>query len=218
MKIGSLFITLFISLFLISSIVGADVVPWTTEQYTAEANGNMSYGPPFPVVSGASVGSNNSFVQILPTEMYVKAKSFNSGAYFWAYADFYGTYTASSSNPYFLFTYDGTYTTQGWGYTQIHDAWLEVKDITSNTTLYNDTQLALDGNSRLIYIPTISGHEISVAFGARAAADCYIGCTQEESVSLNYAMAVVPEPVSAILFATGGVFLAGRRYLKQKTV
>jgi hypothetical protein len=35
------------------------------------------------------------------------------------------------------------------------------------------------------------------------------------STTLNYTAAVVPEPISSILFVTGGAMLGGRRLLKM---
>jgi hypothetical protein len=38
------------------------------------------------------------------------------------------------------------------------------------------------------------------------------------NIGVNFSPPVVPEPVSSILFVTGGAFLAGRRYLKRKSI
>jgi hypothetical protein len=69
-----------------------------------------------------------------------------------------------------------------------------------------------------ILVPTAAGHDIEVQFGAKAAASAYFAGDQRESVTLNYSVAVVPEPLSTILFITGGAVFAGRRYLKQEKV
>jgi hypothetical protein len=66
-----------------------------------------------------------------------------------------------------------------------------------------------------VEVPTIAGNEIAVDFGAKASASTEWDA-QSENVRLNFSMAVTPEPVSSILFVTGGILLAGRGYLRRK--
>jgi len=111
--------------------------------------------------------------------------------------------------------YQPHYTSVNPGFRSEHYAWLTVTDITTSNVLYNNPALTLDGNTYSLGISTIAGHEIGVDFGAKvlASRDMY---DQNEIVRLNYGTAVAPEPVSSILFITGGTLLAGRRLLRRK--
>ncbi len=199
----------------------ADTVSWTSEQYTATARAfasDVQYGPPLPVSASyvwSSFASNHSESLITNTYMDVSAQSSSLEYYLWGTAEFLGSYISSANTPLFQFTYDGYFSSVNPGYASEHYAWLTVTDLTSSTVLYNDASLSLDSSTHTIEISTIAGHEIEVYFGAKALAAREFS-TQTENVRLNYSTAVAPEPISSILFVTGGTLLAGRRYMKRK--
>lgn len=70
--------------------------------------------------------------------------------------------------------------------------------------LFNEGLSAGDSATFSIQIPV--GHNIEVNFGIHH---------YNTDGSLTYNVAVVPEPISSILFVTGGTLLAGRRLLKK---
>jgi hypothetical protein len=200
-----------------SAVAEAASPSWFSEQYTANALGYKSYGPPLPVSRSYSIkfgGSSQSI--ITSTNMYTESVSHWFDANISASTSFDGIYLATSASPHFLFTYDGYFTSSGYGFISSHYAWFRASDLTSGSTLYAYTQLALDNGSHSIYVPTVAGHYIQIEFGAMTEADRSFGGDQTETVSLNYSMAVVPEPVSSILFLTGGVLLGGRHYFGRK--
>ena len=45
-----------------------------------------------------------------------------------------------------------------------------------------------------------------------------VGWYNNDSGTHGFMATVVPEPISSILFVTGGVVLAGRRYLRRKRI
>lgn len=208
-----------ITLLCVPFIGAAKAIPWSTEQYTATANSNVQYGPPLPIsvsFSGSGfLSQNTSDSTITSTYMDVSAHSHNLDYTVGGTAEFMGTYIASSFAPLFQFTYDGYFTSVVPGFISEHYAWLTVTDQTASTVLYENNSLTLDNALHTINVATLSGHEISVNFGAQVTASRDFS-DQFEDVRLNYSMAVAPEPISSILFVTGGTLLAGRRYLRRK--
>ncbi len=212
---------------LVPTIAGADAVPWASEEYTARVGSlggvkDTQSGLPLPVSASYSTtfGSipNTADSTITSTYMDVDAFSWDSLPV-WAEAVVSGTYIASAATPLFQFTYDGYYTSVNPDYALAseHYAWFTITDLSTSTVLYNNSSLTLDNNTYTIEVPTIAGNEIGVEFGAKAHAYRVV-YDQTESVMLNYSTAVVPEPISSILFVVGGTLLAGRGVLRRAKV
>jgi hypothetical protein len=212
-------------LLLLPVMANAESVPWTTEVYTAGVssmgvNRDIQYGPPLPISASFSYSptggiENTGSSTISSTYMDVDAFSFNADYRVSAEAKLLGTYIAPAADPFFQFTYDGYYTSVDPGYISEHYAWLTITDLSTSTVLYDNSSLTLDNNTYTIEVPTIAGNEIEVNFGAKVYASRFI-YSQTENVRLNYSTAVAPEPISSILFVTGGTLLAGRRFLRRK--
>lgn len=204
-------------------LANADAISWTTEQYTATANTNVNYGSSPPISSSYILhlgpNKNESDSTITSTSMDVFAKSSDPEFWVWGIAEFSGTYTAPVETPFFSFTYDGYYTTTGSVVLSEHYAWLTVTDLSTNTVLYSDSSLSLDNSVYNVLVPTTAGNQIEVDFGAKVFASRWL-YPQTENVILNYstAVAVAPEPISSILFLTGGATLIGRKYIRRKKI
>ncbi len=203
----------------------ADIVPWSTELYVADARysptlGETKYGPPLPITASYAYSPfgkpNTAYSNITSSSMSVSSYTKMIDMMMYASATFSGTYISTSDNPLFRFIYNGDYIYNLGGvpeYPPDNYAWLLVTDITDNKVLYDNSALLLNDGMKTIEVATIGSHEISVNFGARTHTS-----NDEESASINltYNTAVVPEPISSILFVTGGTLLAGRRYIKKK--
>ncbi|GBD95441.1 MAG TPA: hypothetical protein ENG83_09130 [Nitrospirae bacterium] len=197
-------------------IAGADTVPWLSEQYTAIARGESStdtqYGPPLPVSASEAYNSSGYINEITST---ITSSDMNINGYldYWsevgASAEFSGTYTATSTNPLFIFTYSLTSVSSDAAVSY----WLYVNDLTDGTSLYN-SGLSLSNDPISIIVSTTPGNEISVDFGVSADVASHIGAASFDT-TLAYSTAVAPEPISSILFIAGGTLLAGRRYFKR---
>lgn len=126
------------------------------------------------------------------------------------------------------------------GYIQ-NRAWLTVIDLTDNKTLYNDyflnSYMYADENgfydtthgADSISVSTIENHQIYIDFGVETSVT-FPHFSHGTNLALTYTITpgitivpstytpppVVPEPISYILFITGGALLAGKRYLRWK--
>ena len=227
-KIKKLFSIAIYSFLLLSSplIAYADIVPWTSESYNAYVNiyeyndnGNLifdtsieNYGPPLPVSASynydsgsGSYGSASSFISNSNMYVQVAANENNPGYFLGAYAEVYfeGSYTASSD--FFQLSFDND--------TDPLSSILYVFDETDSSLLYNDN---MHSNSGILSIPTKKGNDIYVNYYL----GINVGQVPSNSASLDYNMAVtpavVPEPISSILFVTGGGLLAGIRFIRRK--
>lgn len=96
---------------------------------------------------------------------------------------------------------------------------LRVRDVDTATTLYEDWLFfdkSYDSEVSSFWdhieVPVTIGNNIEVVLSAGA--DAF--SPEEGSLTLSYSTAVIPEPISSILFVTGGAVLAGRRYWKRK--
>ena len=69
----------------------------------------------------------------------------------------------------------------------------------------SSVQLTLSEDDNLYFYNDVSGITSPNSYGS-------------VNIGVNFSPPVVPEPVSSILFVTGGAFLAGRRYLKRKSI
>ena len=131
------------------------------------------------------------------------------------YTQFLGTYTSNDS--FFFLSYDAllkplsSYTT--------HSLTINVNDLTASSVLFSQTITTDTVGS--YYIPNPIGDNISVDF--KLSLNKTVNQPWLENLlvtsSVNYDMstaAVAPEPISSILFITGGTLLAGRRYLRRK--
>lgn len=116
-----------------------------------------------------------------------------------ASAEFDGTYVAT--DPYFRFQY---------GFTEAGaDLSIDVWNNTTYSSIFN--QSFNSASTDTLLLPTPVGDEIRVRFKLSAFND-------NASGNLDYAMsAVAPEPVSSILFLTGGGVLMGSRFRKKAT-
>lgn len=228
MRLSKSLQTIFCFILLVIPIITfADPVPWTTEQYTANAyyanlSGSPVYGPPLPISDSFSWSVyplNQSASTVTSTYMDVWSTGITTDFNIWAEASFSGSYFATNATPLFQFTYSGYFTSEnpGWGgaYSERY-AWFQVDDLTTSTLLYTNPSLTLDSSTNIIEVPTIAGHEILVSFGAytKSNSDGLTG-DNYEAVRLNYSTAVVPEPISSTLFMVGGTVLGLRRFRRN---
>ncbi|MBI4688419.1 MAG: hypothetical protein HY756_11720 [Nitrospirae bacterium] len=159
-----------------------------------------------------------------------------SGGWANSWAGFYGTFHATEPS-IFMFSYDLDYFIELAGFRNQSAAndlslgWLNVIDLTNNKTfLHNsrwfDKQEKITGRgsyffeaghlSDTISVPITAGHDIGVSFGIKQIALVRDKGEAVSNLSLSYNTAVAPEPVSSILFLTGGALLAGRQYIRKR--
>ena len=215
-------------------LASADAVSWSTETYSAYAysqynsgqNQQEVFGPPLPISAYASsnFGIDASSSSITSTGMNIWSHA-EPTSVMWsansnAVAEFSGTFTAVA--PVFQFAYAYAYDAYGGTsaqYSGNDKFWISVYDSTDSISLYNYTiNFTSDGSaSDVLNIYTSSGHNIDVDFGIQA--NSYLIDNKQvdgASINLTYGTAVAPEPISSILFITGGSLLAGRRFLRKK--
>jgi len=201
-------------------LAGAAAVPWSSQSYSVWARAYTAGD--FDSSSGASSvsalvdsyccdgGWEYGYSHANDLLLEVAASTQGVYAYSQAYAEFKGTYTASDST--FLYSYDLTRNYSGavvgnWGS-------ILIQDKTASSTLYSWSGLLSDSDE--ISIPTTVGNEIYVNLSMEATATSgSLGFPEVNSATLSYTTAIAPEPISSILFITGGTLLAGRRLLKR---
>ncbi len=211
---------------------GTPPVPWTSEIYRAGVEGaffdywsptlsDAKYGPPLPITAYIAVesyfqtGYHYSYSTI--TSSFIGIDNYRLNGEYDAYgaASFWGIYTSTPDAPIFELTYSYLYGGSSVWSTNSY-VWLMVNDETNRSELYDNE---LPEGLNVISIPTIPEHTISVALLVRRELpEGAIDWPGEEDASaiLTYNMGVVPEPISSILFITGGTLLAGRRLLRRK--
>ncbi len=226
--------TVIIILLVLPVLANASAVPWSTETYRAytyaEYNSGQiqqeTFGPPLPI--SAYSWADPTFVysssNITSSDMniwsHTEPVSYMSSGNADAIAEFSGTFTAV--DPSFQFIYSYTYDAYGGTsaqYSGNDKFWISVYDTTDSVYLYNYTlNFTSDGSaSDVLNINTHSGHEINVDFGIQV--ESYLIDNKQidgASIDLTYGTAVVPEPISSILFVAGGTLLAVRRYFKRQ--
>lgn len=123
------------------------------------------------------------------------------------YASFSGTYSANDS--YFVFSYDYLLT----GPFMFN---ITITDLTTSANLFSQNISSPKDEAGTYYIATPIGNNIGVDFSLILNRTHWDGwATSTVGYSMNTAP-VVPEPISFILFLTGGLTLFGSRYLKRK--
>ncbi len=224
MKLRYFFIAITAVVTFIPIISLAETIPWNTQEYRAYAYAKYGttewveelYGPPLPIEASVlsccgSISWSSARSRIESSYMYVAVEDVG-GWPAYATASFLGTYTSTSSNPLFNFSYS-IVTTSG-ATPPNQDYWLNVNDLTDNANLYYNNALSTNAGTITIDVPTTPGHEISVNFLISNEGVAYP--SQIGSAGMTYNMAVAPEPISSILFVTGGAVLAGRLYRKRR--
>lgn len=214
-------LTMFIFSLSITFAVGAAEVPWLTETYNVSTwaaavdqsinDSDFAVGPPLPISAYSWVGVSDGYdlnwgsatAEITDTTMYLSL-NFRHDGHNDGYASFNGNYTAI--DPYFVYSYNLLSS----GYQTSFN--IGVWDLTTSTSLYS---LDIRNGSDVLYIPTTVGNDIRVTFSLDT--DAY-NTRHIGTSTLTYSMstAVAPEPVSMVLFVTGGALLAGRRLLKRR--
>lgn len=228
MKTKTLLIMVACSLILPVMAEASDV-SWTSESYRAYAYAEENnpqqeevFGPPLPI-------SANAYDFIVDADSTVTASSIVVGVnrdatygfldphYANALGEFAGTYTATAA--YFLFSYSYDYFNGTSPSTAGNRFWISVDDMTTSSNLYSKNvsfSSSTSSGPQNIYLDTVFGNQISVNFGIEAETIWGSGPDDWGGVSLSYNTAVVPEPISSILFVTGGSLLAGRRFIRRK--
>jgi hypothetical protein len=182
-------------------------IPWSSEYYFVEADAYSgtyqsasatSYlDLPISVTAADGTGCDEAITSLSATTMSTRAYfNYSPPTYpcdnAYSGASFTGTF--SSAMPFFLFDYSLDNTV---GMTSLY-----VKD--NGTEIYNEFLLS---GSHTVAIPITAGNTIEVGFGQ--------GSYMSDS-TLNYSMAVVPEPVSLTLFIVGGATLGFRRFWRKR--
>jgi hypothetical protein len=216
MKIKLFFsiLTLLITFLSLALTAEADQVPWSSEEYTAyviyenglSSGGDSDSGPPLPITASAT--DNYIIVTSTITDSTMSVYTANSGPQFTgatilAETEFGGRYTAN--DPYFLFSYniDETPSSLITGMFMFND--VTTGDFQFSTPFYDENTF---------YIPTIEGHTYDVSLSLYSHEPDPFGGVS--SASLTYSMSVIPEPISSILFVTGGATLGFRRFWKKR--
>lgn len=212
-----------VSVFMLSSMAFAEAISWTTQQYRAYADVaypseesyaiDEKFGPPLPLSAQAEIWSIRAFSNVSDSTISAGFIDLVTAGLDYARAtgSFSGTYNAVF--PYFQFYYDYTLS-------QYISLSLNVTDSTTGASLYDwSISGAIYPNvlqdTDTIYVATPVGHDISTALSVNAIKGITPPATFSGNVSYGMA-AVVPEPISSILFVTGGALLAGRRFLRRK--
>ena len=195
-------------------------ISWMTEQYTAGVSydlgsrrlygGDLATGTSASLPISASVNENGVILTSSITSSTMDVSwALNTfpglGTILESAAYFDGTYIAS--DPYFIFSSSAPeYTDPSAPYT----AHLTVRDTTNNNSiLFGDFIFG----SQSLNIATTTGHLIDVSIQLGTS---YPSLQNSASLAYSMSTAVAPEPISSILFVTGGALLAGRRFLRRK--
>lgn len=217
--------TIMLSALSLSFSAEADQIQWTTEAYTAYAkaqeccvfpfNEETVYGPPLPITAFVSYevtydfqyGYGEAGSTITSSTMDVGAIGYTLfGIHSTSYATFSGTYRAY--DPLFLFSYDYTQDPIG-----PYSFYLEVQDVTDSSILYSQSYAS--SSSDVIYVPTALNHDISVSFGVHMSGGAETTHSASASLTYNMSTSVAPEPISSILFITGGSLFTMRRFCNR---
>ena len=207
----------------------ADSVSWSTEDYSVVAQSSThgaldsADGPPLPISAYINETTcwtaGTAYSEITTSLMTAEAHAETDCdiGIFQANASFIGTY--NSILPYFEFSYDYSFiNTQPYGQFNWTFANILITDITDSNNLL-DVEFS-EGNGTF-YIQTPLDHTIQVEVQLEASAFGNDRAYGDTGSYLNYNMSVgsevpvVPEPISSILFVTGGTLLAGRRFIKR---
>jgi len=224
-------IVITISFFSLTPAGGAYTVPWLSQSYESFAAAgedlvdpdcvtyNMcsimqTFGPPLPISASAAYDSGikdtTAYSEITASTMLLQW--YRPDYYFRAKADarFTGNYIAAYD--YFVFSFSDFV----WGsYLGDNSAYVTVKDISTSATLLNEYLPDFGSPHGTYYIPTIAGDEIEVSLWLTTGEMAGFGNPYSGTYSISYSMSVVPEPVSSILFITGGTLFAGRRFIRK---
>jgi len=203
-----------IAVLIISAIsAGADVVPWSSKTYTAYAESVLGV-PHTDTDSVPPVSATDSVVtdpsqgnvyyahsEVTATDMYVEV--WPDGH---ATASFSGTYTANL--PYFIFNY---YLSHNFAFLTFN---IDIQDSTASSSLFTFTSdSGTDFGTFVVQTPV--DHDINVDFYLDF--DGYPTVYSSSTLSYNMSTSLVPEPISSVLFITGGTLLAGRRIIRRRT-
>ncbi|RJO61644.1 hypothetical protein C4544_02235 [candidate division WS5 bacterium] len=216
--VANMVITLLLTL---PMLAGAAAVPWSSQSYSVWTRAYTAgdYDSSSGLLSASALVDSNccsdgweyGYGNANGSLLEVAASTQGAYAYSQAYAEFKGTYIAS--DPTILYSYDLTRNYSGavvgnWGS-------ILIQDMTASSTLYSWAGLLSDSDT--ITIPTTVGNEIYVNLSIEATATSgSLGVPEVNSAALSYTTAIAPEPISSILFITGGTLLAGRRFIRRK--
>lgn len=194
MKIKSILLLIIIIAF--PAMTNASDVPWTSNYsflslYSVGGHSNYVEGPP-PI----EISAYPHFGHVTDSSIYLSIDGRDAEAE----ASYSGRYIADDH--YFNFQY-----------TNDLGGWTRFSVKQDQIYLYDDY---LNSGSNTISVPTSIGSDIlvniySFRFGGFGISPSSLNYNMSTSAS-----AVAPEPISSILFITGGSLLAGRRYLRKK--
>lgn len=230
MNLSRLFLFSLVFLSVVSGIAipsgaGAETITWNSEYYEAYAHADAGevfmedtqVGPPLPLLAHAYargvVDCCTTWLSvdsiISATSMEISYAGIHGALHALGYTEFSGNYTAD--NPFFVFSYD-------YGFGGTSSFFIDVTDLSTSTSLFTQTINGPYAESGAYYIETPIGNDIGVNFRFELSATNIWTGGEEYASSVDYAMAtapVVPEPVSSILFITGGAAL-GLRHSRKK--
>ncbi len=216
--------------FLPSIVVGQNSYSVTTFGGTCWSGGacaNTSSGPPLPISSQYLFESYGDWYGEI-TSSYILFSSSNSSG--WnsgsgdlrgaSYVDFSETFIATS--PTFEYYYDYWLLRSGIISASAVYYSLSVVDKTDSISLFNNSYQEYSTTSGqqksgVLSIPIPIGHEIAVTISTVSSTMTNQYGLAEASIRsyTNLHPTVVPEPISSLLFVTGGTLLAGRRLLNK---
>ena len=214
---------------MLPSVGGAEPISWTSEDYTAyvylqSANESSTSGG-FGFAQQSLFSYARSYIQLIdPSDYTIRMRHELGGpapdAYV-AWGTFLGTYTADMPTLQFLYDYSLSAPTRTTccGEDTIQ---LTVDDSTTgqilfDSSLFDPADTYSTGN--VISINTTPGNEINVSLSFETAGYKPSNISNMNISHLVYSMQsapVVPEPISSLLFVTGGTLLTARYYKSRK--